>query len=233
MRKILYLAAAAFLCASCFHVNSNFKGPIRIGGKNSVKGEGAVVSKSFEFKDFDAIRINGNADVLYTQGENWEVTVRTQENVIDELDFHVDGSVLVLQAKDKKTIQSEEYSVTVQAPVLKDIEVNGSSDFDIPAGMKSDGNLEVQVNGAGDFTLKGIVCRDLKIQANGASDINAYDIDVKSVKVEINGAGDCDLTGNAGEASFEVNGAGDIDATGLKVAGEVKRRSAGLATIKL
>lgn len=228
MKKYIFLAAASLLLVSCFHVNMNYK-----GGKNAIKGNGPVVSKTFDLKDFDAIRMNGNADVLYTQGEVWEVTVRTQENVIDELDFHVDGGVLVLQAKDKKTIQAEEYSVTVQAPVLKEIEVNGSSDFDIPAGMKSDGDLKVQVNGAGDFTFKGIVCQDLKMEANGASDINAYDIDVKSVEVQINGAGDCDLTGNAGEASFEVNGAGDIDATGLKVAGEVKRHTAGLASIKL
>ena len=228
MKKYIFLAAASLLCVSCFYVNSNFT-----GGKNAIKGEGPIVSKSFDLKDFDGIRINGNADVLYTQGENWEVTVRTQENVIAELDFHVDGGVLVLQAKDRRTIRAEEYSVTVQAPVLKEIEVNGSSDFDIPAGMTSDGDLRVQVNGAGDMTFKRIACQDLRIEINGASDITASDIDVKYLKVQINGAGDCDLTGNAGEASYEVNGAGDIDATGLKVAGEVKRHTAGLASIKL
>ena len=228
MRKILYIAATALLCASCFQVNTNYK-----GGKNGIIGEGPVISKSFDLQGFDAICVNGNADVVFTQSDNWEVTVRTQENVIDQLDYKVENGVLVIQTKGRRTVKAEEYDLTVKAPVLKDIEVNGASDFDIPAGLKTDGDLKVEVNGAGDLDFRSIVCGDLIIKANGASDINASNIDVKYVKVEINGAGDVDLSGKAGDASFEVNGAGDIDATGLKISGEVKRHTAGLASIKL
>ena len=228
MKKYFFLAAVSFLCVSCVYVNTNYK-----GGKNAIKGEGLVVSKSFDLKDFDAIKINGNADVLFTQGENWDVTVRTQENVLDYLDYKVSEGVLVIEAKDRRSVRAEVYSLTIQAPALKGIEVNGSADFELPAGLKSDESLKVQVNGAGDLDFKGVACRELKLQVNGAADINAHDVDVETLKVEINGAGDCEVSGKAGEASFDVNGAGDIDATGLKVAGEVKQHKAGIASIKL
>ena len=233
MKKILFLAATALFCASCFHVNSNFKGFSGIGGKNAVKGEGPVISKSFDFKDFDAIEVNGQADIDFIQGDAWEVTLRTQENIFDYVDYRVDGSTLVIQLKDKKTAQAEVYDLTVQAPVLRRVAVNGAGDFNILGGLVSDGDLKVEVNGAGDMEFNRIRCKAFSIQANGAADVQANDIDVESVGIQVNGAGDVNLSGKAGRADLEVNGAGDIDATSLTVAGEVKKHAAGLAKIRL
>ena len=228
MKNMLYIAATMLLCSSCFHVNTNWN-----GGKNAVKGEGPVVTKSFDLKDFDAICVNGNADVVFTQADAWEVTVRTQENVIDELDYRVESGKLIIEAKDHRTIRAEVYDLTVKAPDLKEIEVNGAADFKIPAGLRTEGNMKVEVNGAGDLSFKGIACGDLKIETNGASDIEALDINSKSLVIRINGAGDVDVTGKTGDATLEVNGAGDINASGLKATGEVKKRSSGLAKITL
>ena len=115
--------------------------------------------------------------------------------------------------------------MTIHAPGLKSLTVNGASDFNVN-GLRIDGELDVQINGAGDLDFDRIECDTLSIQVNGAADAELTSIDVR-------GAGDVDITGNAGNATFEVNGAGDIDATGLKVAGEVSKRKAGLASIKL
>ena len=229
MKNLIYIAATALLCASCFHVNSNYS-----WNKKAINGEGEVISKSFDLKDFDAITINGHADVKFTQSGVYEVTLRTQENIFDEVDYRVEGSTLILETKDKRNIHATVYEVIIQAPVLKKLEVNGASDFDIPTGIKLDGDFKVQVNGAGDLTFGHISCENFSLQVNGAADVNLESVEVqKNLKVEVNGAGDVNVDGSAGEASFEVNGAGDIDATGLKVAGEVKRHVAGLASIKL
>lgn len=228
MKNYIILAATALLCVSCFSVNTNFK-----GGKNTVKGEGPVITKTLDFKDFDAIEVNGSADIVFTQADTWEVTVRTQENIFDVLDFKVNAGTLVLEAKDRQNIRAEEYEVTIKAPQLKEIEMNGAGDINIPGGLRSEGDFQVEINGAGDVEMTRIVCKELKITANGTCDVDAHGIDVESVKVQINGAGDVELSGKAGSADLEVNGAGDINATGLQVAGEVKRHAAGIAKIKI
>lgn len=231
MKQILFLAAAALLCASCFHVNTNFKGTI--GGKDTVKGEGPVVSRTFEdLKDFDAIQIIGQADVTFTQSPAYEVTLHTQENILDYLDYHVEGTTLVIQLKDRHTVRAEKYDLVIQAPDLRRIEVAGAADFEIPAGLRTEGDLTVEVNGAGDLNFAGIRCNNLKMTANGAADIKASSLDVQSLKVEVNGAGDVKLDGQAGDASLSVNGAGDIDARNLKVSGAVSKHASGLAKIK-
>ena len=228
MKKFLYIAATALVCASCFHVNTNYK-----GGKNAINGEGDVISKSFDFKDFDQIVINGHADVDFTQSSTYEVTVRTQENIFEWLDYKVEGTTLVIEAKDHRDVRATTYDVIVQAPELKKLTVNGASDFNVK-GLRMDGDLDVQVNGAGDLDFDRITCNSLSIEVNGAADANLSSIDIlKKLKVQVNGAGDVDITGNAVDVSLEVNGAGDIDATGLKVSGEVKKHAAGLAKISL
>ena len=102
MKKILYMAATVLLCSSCFHVNSNYKGSF-FGGKDAIKGEGPVISKSFDLKDFDRIVINGQADAVFTQSDTYEVTLRAQENVFDYVDYRVEGTTLILELKDKRT----------------------------------------------------------------------------------------------------------------------------------
>ena len=228
MKHILYMAATVLLCSSCFHVNTNWS-----GGKNAIKGEGAVSSKSYDLRDFDRIVINGHADVTFTQSPDYEVTLRAQESVFDYVDYRVEGSTLILEMKDKRTVRSTEFDVTVQAPVLNSLVVNGAADFDIQGGLVCDGDLKIEVNGAGDLSFNAVRCGDLTIEANGASDIELSAIDVRKLDVEVNGAGDVDIDGKAESANLEVNGAGDIDARGLKVAGEVKNRSAGVAKIQL
>ena len=228
MKKFLYIAATALVCASCFHVNTNYK-----GGKNAINGEGDVISKSFDFKDFDRIVINGHADVDFTQSSTWEVTVRTQENVLEWLDYKVEGTTLVIETKDHRDVRSKTYDIVIQAPELKKLTVNGASDFNVK-GLRMDGDLDVQVNGAGDLDFDSITCNSLSIEVNGAADANLTSVDIlKKLKVQVNGAGDVDITGNAMNVSLEVNGAGDINATGLKVAGEVKKHAAGLARISM
>lgn len=228
MKNILYIAASMLLFSSCFHVNPNWN-----GGKNSIKGEGSVISKSFDLKDFDRIVINGRADGVFTQSDTYEVTLRAQENVFDYVDYRVEGSTLILELKDKREVRSTDFDVTIQAPALKRIEINGAADFDIPAGLTCDGDFQIEVNGAGDLSFNAIRCNDLSIMANGAADVDLKTIDVQKLKVEVNGAGDVNIDGKAAEADLSVNGAGDIDATGLKVAGKVSKHAAGLAKINL
>lgn len=225
--KVFYIAAMALLCSSCFHVNSNYV------SKNAIKATGPVISKSFDFKDFDTIEINGGADVTFIQASGYDVTVRAQESVFDWIDYKVEGTRLVLQLKDKKNIRSEVFEIAIQAPVLNSVMVNGASDFDIKS-LQIDGDLKIQVNGAGDLDFNQIACDDFSLQVNGAADATLTSVDIrKTLKVEVNGAGDVNITGNAQDVSLSVNGAGDIDATGLKVAGEVKQRKAGIASIRI
>ena len=190
MKKIMIAAAAVLLCTSCFHVNKNYKqgdagdfvegfqegfSEGRKASRKPIKGEGAVVNKSFDLKDFDQIVINGHADVSFTQSDAYEVTVRTQENILEWLDYKVEGTTLIIEAKDKREIRAEKYDLVIQAPALKKLVVNGASDFNV-GGLRSEEGLDIEINGAGDMDFDRIQCNSLSLEVNGAAEANLTSI---------------------------------------------------------
>ena len=220
------------MAASCFHVNTNFTAGDG-GNKTLVKGEGPTVTRSYDLAGFDAVHVNGQGDVEFIQSEGYSVTLASQENVFEYIDMRLDGSTLVFEVKKGYNVRAKDLDLTLCAPSLKEVKVNGSADFDIPAGLSVDGDVSFKVNGAGDLDLKSVRCATLSLAVNGAAEISASDIDVSELKVLVNGAGDATISGRTVDADFQVNGAGDIDARGLEVSGHASKRAPGFAKIRL
>lgn len=229
MKKIAIVLTMALMAVSCKFVS--YTGEAK-PGSGRIVCTGPVVTRTLpELTGFDAIKVNGQADVWFTQGEAYEVSVKANEEVFDYLDFTIEEGALVLQIKDKKNIKAETFDVYVTGPVLKDVRVNGASDFKM-ADYSATEDLNVVVNGAGDFELKRINTLSLGFVVNGAGDIDAEAIAVEKLTVEVNGAGDVEVSGTAGSAYFKVSGAGDINAREL-VCSDIQTKKSGVASIKL
>ena len=225
MKKVFAIAACVLALSSCiFNINGD------MGKKVTCKGP--VVTKTLDFSDFEAITINGGADIEIIQGDEFKVSVKANEEVFDHLDYEVSGHTLLIKTKDNVGIRAEEYDITVTLPLLTDITVNGAGDVDLKNGYISDKDLEIEINGAGDIEVTGIQVPSLSIGLNGAGDIEANDLNVGKLSVSISGAGDVDLSGTAGSAKFSVSGAGDIDAVNLDC-DDVQTHKSGIASIRL
>lgn len=222
MKKILVALSALLVLSSCV---------INVGNKGKhVVCKGPVQEKTLELAGFDKIHVNGHSDLILSQGESFAVKVNANEEVFDYLDFHVDGSTLVMETLDHVQLRAKTFKVYVTLPCLKGLTVNGAVDAELK-GYHSDENLDVLVNGAGDFDLCDIKVPVLAFQVNGAGDLNVTNMDVDELAVIVNGAGDAKLSGKAGKASFSVSGAADIDAMELECA-EISKHKGGIASIR-
>lgn len=223
----LVILAIVGLFSSCvFRVNNSFT-----NGKN-VRCKGEVVTTDMQLSGFDAIRIDGKGDIEFVQAEETSVAVTANSEVFDHLDFVVEDSVLVIRTINNVNIVAEEFDIRVSAPVLKDISVNGASDFDIPLSYISEEPLSINVNGAGDFEVKNVQVPAFSVSVNGAGDLDAENLNVGSLSVTVNGAADVELSGTAASASFSISGAGDIDARNLSCE-DVTTTKNGIGKIKL
>ena len=88
--------------------------------------------------------------------------------------------------------------------------IEGAADVDI-TGIDSDSFL-LEIDGAGDVTLEG-TCGEVEIEINGAGDIDAEEFECKSVDITINGAGDADVYASESVRAV-LNGVGDITVYG-------------------
>ena len=224
-----------------------------VNGKRfqTIKGQGALLTREYELADFDAIRVSGSYDIHFIQTEGeYGVSVETFENIFELLDIDVDGTTLVLGQVGEKRFRTDKLDVTVKGPSLRSVRVEGTADLLID-GFRSEEDLDMLVLGAGDFDLKHISCRDLQVEISGAGDLNVTRLTCESANVSVNGAGDVDmdfiaapevrisvsgagdirLSGDAGKVFCQVSGAGSVDARSLRYE-SFDSSKAGIASIK-
>ncbi|MBR6346421.1 MAG: DUF2807 domain-containing protein [Bacteroidales bacterium] len=232
MKKIMIALVAAVAAVSCININTRGLNGLNFsfGGK-TIDGEGPVETRSYDLEGFDRMVINGHFDIDYTQSENWQVSLTTQENIFEYMNFSVEGGKLILSVKDSVKVNADKFDVKISAPLLSYVEVNGAADIEIGNGLSSAGPVGFKVNGACDIDIDGLKCSACNVKINGAGDFNASGIDADELKLEINGAADAVLSGKVRKAYFEVNGAGEINARGLE-AEEIDKSTSGLAKIK-
>ena len=206
-KAVIILCTLALACSCTFSFNNNSKRVVCMGD---------VVEKTLDLADFNAINVKGSSDMVITQSDVYSVKVTANEQVFEHLDYEVNDGWLEIKTIDNVQIVAKTYKIYVSVPSLENLQVNGAADAEIN-NFSSDKDLNVMVNGAGDFELSGIQVPSLSFVVNGAGDIEAAGLDVENVSVTVTGAGDVHLSGKAKMAKMVVTGAGDIDASGLEV----------------
>jgi len=103
-----------------------------------IKGEGMVVTETFDLDDFNKIELQSSYDVVVKQGTTQEVIVEGQQNIIDRIRLDVSNENLTL---DMQSGNYRNIKMTVKITVP---------------------NLEKAVNdGSGDITIKNIDAENL------------------------------------------------------------------------
>lgn len=227
MKKIaLLILSALAVCACNFSVNG-----ARVNDGKRVICKGPVTEQVMPLSGFNAIEVNGAADIKLFQGAEFIVRVVANEEVFQHLDYHVDGTRLVMETIDHVNIQAEKYNVYITLPLLTDFEVNGALEIEMESGYRAEAPMKMVVNGAADIEFEGMALPSLNIELNGAGDIEVENLDSDSLSIEVNGAGDVNVSGRAKEAFFSVNGAGNIDARKLEC-DDIQKRKSGIAVIR-
>ena len=235
MKKTFAIILTAVALTGCFNIKVK-DGLLTVGDETvelaslkKIKGEGPAVKKIYEAEDFSSVKIVGAYDLVFTQGESSLVEIEAAENIHEYLDVQVVEGTLVLSTKEKVNVDNVKAYVT--NPALSEIGINGAGNAEINGPLKS-GYFNVEVNGAGDVSIKKLTCDNLDVKINGAGDLEAKDLDCGDLYIKINGAGDATLSGKAVNVNASINGVGEIDAEGLDVSGNFTKRIAGIGTVK-
>jgi len=219
MKKILFLSVALLAVLACNFV-------VAAPGKH-IKGNGVKVEKSFDTAPFDAVRLNGSFDVVFTQGPQ-KVVLSADENLIDVFKVEVRDGALCLGIERGTGFSTRNKVVfTVSSPELNVVKVNGSGDFKVRKVLDSDA-LSLSINGSGDIEADKVECKNLTCNINGSGDIEVEALTAASADVKINGSGDVTLVcREVREVTATVNGSGDVDLYGNIVSVSSKVRGSG------
>ena len=223
-KSIMAICAAALIC-SAFSLNTfrvNGKELSMLSGETGAYAEGSTgfdfnklvaskvyVDRKIDVARFDEIVSKGNFNIIYTVGDP-AVTVHASDNVVDHIIVSVKDACLEIRSDGTRFLSIGDVEVYVSSRSLNTVKINGSGDFEAEHGMCGE-NVSLNINGAGDIDIDGLLAENVEVTVNGAGDIDIDKLECKELSVTINGAGDADISGKSESADLKINGAGGID----------------------
>jgi hypothetical protein len=195
-----------------------------ISNQDSISSE--VISKTYDFKNFQEIEIRGKGELFLTQGNEYSIEIIAEEHIIKALNTRTQGNKLIIGDKvlifNKKPIK-----IYVTMPEINKINILGSGDIEAQNLITSE-KLEVTISGSGDVNmdlnldeLKTKIAgsgnayytgqaRKQTISISGSGDINAFDLITKITEINIAGSGDAKVHASE-ELNIKITGSGDVD----------------------
>jgi len=196
-------------------------------GNDQIKGSGKMETRSYDFADFDGIRLDGGLDIHVSVGPRHSIELTLDDNLFKNLEIGVDGGMLHI-GWDEDCDPSNKSRMAVTLPDLNKMRINGAGDIEIE-GFNG-GSFEYVLRGAGDLKASGKL-DDLEITLHGAGNVEFKDVEAKHVDVTVAGAGDVEVTATE-SIKADVHGVGDItywgdpkkESTSVHGIGDIEKR---------
>ena len=221
MKKVVTLTLALIIAAA---TNAQW-------GKR-IKGNGNVTTIERSVGEYDGVSVSGWFDVTLVDGQEGELTLRGEENLLEYIKTEVENGKLVIKVRKGVNLKPSSWGkdggiyVTVPVERISSVTLSGSGDIVGKKTLKS-GNFKTSMSGSGDITLdvdtemmeasmSGSGDMNLSGRADsfearisGSGDIKAYELEAENVYAQVSGSADIKVTVN-GELKARVSGSGDI-----------------------
>lgn len=164
--------------------------------KSTNKTSGKISSKSYPVEQFNSIKQETVANIIFTQGEPLSLRVEGIDSDIENLQVTFKNGELKLQSKKEKKKEKVNLMIFITAPDL----------------------VRIEQEGVGTFTLKDKVeLQNLEIDYEGVGNLEADDLQCQNLNVEFQGVGNMKLNGSAVNAKIKTEGVGSMDTKNFEV----------------
>ena len=199
----------------------------------SVKGNGELETITRNVGDYNEISVAGFFDVTLVAGNEGELTIEGESNLLEYIETEVDGDRLTIKVKNKqnlKTSWGKDIKIRVPFRDLNQVSLSGSGEimstdvikannFRVSVSGSGDINLVVEasstesrVTGSGDLVLRGST-RDHETSVTGSGDLEAGRFKADNVDAKVTGSGDIRVSCEK-SIRARVTGSGDIEYVG-------------------
>ena len=161
----------------------------------NIRGNGIEATESRSVSTFNKVRSSGDFDVQITKGDEFEVFVTAEENILPYIETTVSNNTLIIDIKGVNNVRNRlPMNVFITLPELEGIKQSGSGSM--VTDYFSGENMEISLSGSGSISTE---------------------INVNNVEATISGSGWIMISGEANESDLSISGSGNIDSSELTV----------------
>jgi hypothetical protein len=177
----------------------------------TIRGNGIEASEARLTLDFNQVKSEGNFDVHITNGNEYDVVVYAESNIIPYIETNVTGGTLRIYVRGIHNINNRlPMEVYITTPTLRSVVQSGSgiittdyfsaNQFD--AVVSGSGKIETAVDavnvnaivsGSGTLLISG-ESTGADLLVSGSGKIDAYDLDLRECEAKISGSGNMWVT---------------------------------------
>lgn len=158
----------------------------QIGKWKVIQGSGDIKSESYDLKDFSKLNIARDFRVNVKKGDNFEVKVETNSDILEYLDVAVISDTLYAKYKEDVVIDNTIIAMDIVMPSLNDIQVKNDGKVDLNDAFEWDGDFNIELSNDG--KLKGhITTNNMNISLNNDAIIT---LEGSSSSIEASGKSD-------------------------------------------
>lgn len=214
-----------FIFASSIDVNAQKR-----WWAGNISGKGPVVEQTLDLSSFEKLSLGISADLYISQGSTQSVTIKGQQNIIDNIISVVEDDTWRIRF-DKPVRRSNELKIYVTVTKLSSMRVSGSGDvygegvFDQSStfytGISGSGNMKLavqaqevvsKVSGSGNIALRG-TAEDYEVQISGSGNVRSDELQAAHCTVRISGSGNARLD-VADALEVRISGSGGVSYKG-------------------
>jgi hypothetical protein len=177
-------------------------------------GNNETITK--DYIGFNRLEVSHVFDVDITQGEEYSVVLRVDEEFLDYIDVSKRGNTLDIDLDDKYNYNYKEglLEASITMPELLYIRQSGASKVSID-GFDSSDRFEADLSGAS--TLTGdLGAGDVKLGLSGTSKLSGK-YNVKNVDLDVSGASKVSLSGSGTDLGLDASGNSILDLSDFMV----------------
>ncbi|MDW7693645.1 head GIN domain-containing protein [Flammeovirgaceae bacterium SG7u.111] len=195
---------------------------------NNITGEGEKITRDYGLTGFSSISSDMSADVYYSQSNDYLVKITAQPNILDVMEIEVKGSELKIGIKNGYNIKTHDgIYIETGSPEIFGFNLNGSGNITSADSVKTS-DLNLTINGSGNFTFPTIKAEKVScsidgsgdlflggetgtndIRINGSGNIKAFTLSSEASSIIINGSGDCEMWVEE-DLDVDINGSGSV-----------------------
>jgi hypothetical protein len=179
---------------------------------NKIEGNGPLVNQTVSLESFNRIKCSLYGNIEITQGDNQEVIITGQSNIINSIKTSIHNKEWDIDLK-KGNYSYDELTIKIQIPEIESVILDGSGrveifDFvqedDLSLKIPGSGDISlnqfeggdklyVQVDGSGSINCKGEYSglNELDISIDGSGMFDGFNAETKNCTVDISGSGNC------------------------------------------
>ncbi|MDD5571747.1 MAG: DUF2807 domain-containing protein [Bacteroidales bacterium] len=178
--------------------------------RHKIEGNGHVISENRSLASFTQITSEGEYDVYFSPGQNYQVTIEAEGNLIPYVETGIHGHDLVIKTRNHRRLENHfPIKVFVEAPYVDDVILSGSgkvyidslSTSSLHLLLSGSGNMEgkiwtntlnAKISGSGEINLQGIAHQS-QMEISGSGDIYAFSLQQDTCFADISGSGSMKL----------------------------------------